>query len=403
MSTYQRIRAAQAALPEAVKQLSWVSFWNDMASELLYPVLPLLLTSVLGAPVAAVGVIEGAAEGVAIGLRAISGWLSDKKGGKRRPWISAGYGLSVIARPLIAIAPVWGVVLGARLIDRTGKAVRTAPRDALLREATPPEKLGSAFGWHRAMDTAGAVGGPLVAAILLWQDVPLRWVAAAAILPGVVALLITFRIKDIPRTAEQKAEVAKGRVRDLPRQFWFVAGAWGFFSLALSSDAFIVLRAVNVGLSPAWTVLVYAGINVVNVLLAWPLGALSDRIGRRALLLPGVAVYAIVYLGLAVVGGPAALIPVLLLYGVYGAATDGVARALVGDAAPKHQSGTAYGAFAAVSGVAVLIASVTAGFLWDDISPATPFWVGGVIALVSVPVLWLATRRSERAAPAASP
>ena len=394
MSTYQRIRAAQAALPEAVKQLSWVSFWNDMASELLYPVLPLLLTSVLGAPVAAVGVIEGAAEGVAIGLRAISGWLSDKKGGKRRPWISAGYGLSVIARPLIAIAPVWGVVLGARLIDRTGKAVRTAPRDALLREATPPEKLGSAFGWHRAMDTAGAVGGPLVAAILLWQDVPLRWVAAAAILPGVVALLITFRIKDIPRTAEQKAEVAKGRVRDLPRQFWFVAGAWGFFSLALSSDAFIVLRAVNVGLSPAWTVLVYAGINVVNVLLAWPLGALSDGIGRRALLLPGVAVYAIVYLGLAVVGGPAALIPVLLLYGVYGAATDGVARALVGDAAPKNQSGTAYGAFAAVSGVAVLIASVTAGFLWDDISPATPFWVGGVIALVSVPVLWLATRRS---------
>ena len=394
MSTYQRIRAAQAALPEAVKQLSWVSFWNDMASELLYPVLPLLLTSVLGAPVAAVGVIEGAAEGVAIGLRAISGWLSDKKGGKRRPWISAGYGLSVIARPLIAIAPVWGVVLGARLIDRTGKAVRTAPRDALLREATPPEKLGSAFGWHRAMDTAGAVGGPLVAAILLWQDVPLRWVAAAAILPGVVALLITFRIKDIPRTAEQKAEVAKGRVRDLPRQFWFVAGAWGFFSLALSSDAFIVLRAVNVGLSPAWTVLVYAGINVVNVLLAWPLGALSDRIGRRALLLPGVAVYAIVYLGLAVVGGPAALIPVLLLYGVYGAATDGVARALVGDAAPKNQSGTAYGAFAAVSGFAVLIASVTAGFLWDDISPATPFWVGGVIALVSVPVLWLATRRS---------
>ena len=393
MSTYQRIRAAQAALPATVKQLSWVSFWNDMASELLYPVLPLLLTSVLGAPVAAVGVIEGAAEGVAIGLRAISGWLSDKEGGKRRPWISGGYALSVIARPLIAIAPVWGVVLGARLIDRTGKAVRTAPRDALLRESTPPEKLGSAFGWHRAMDTAGAVGGPLVAAILLWQDVPLRWVAAAAILPGIVALLITFRIKDIPRTAEQKADVAKGRVRDLPRQFWFVAGAWGFFSLALSSDAFIVLRAVNVGLSPAWTVLVYAGINVVNVLLAWPLGALSDRVGRRALLLPGVAVYAIVYLGLAVVGGPAALIPVLLLYGVYGAATDGVARALVGDAAPKNQSGTAYGAFAAVSGVAVLIASVTAGFLWDDISPATPFWVGGVIALVSVPVLWLATRR----------
>lgn len=393
MSTYQRIRAAQAALPETVKQLSWVSFWNDMASELLYPVLPLLLTSVLGAPVAAVGVIEGAAEGVSIGLRAISGWLSDKEGGKRRPWISAGYALSVIARPLIAIAPVWGVVLGARLIDRTGKAVRTAPRDALLRESTPPEKLGSAFGWHRAMDTAGAVGGPLVAAILLWQDVPLRWVAAAAILPGFVALLITFRIKDIPRTAAQKAEVAQGRVRDLPRQFWFVVGAWGFFSLALSSDAFIVLRAVNVGLSPAWTVLVYAGINVVNVLLAWPLGALSDRIGRRALLLPGVAVYAIVYLGLAVVGGPAALIPVLLLYGVYGAATDGVARALVGDAAPKNQSGMAYGAFAAVSGVAVMIASVSAGFLWDEISPATPFWVGGVIALVSVPVLWLATRR----------
>lgn len=395
MSAIRQIRAAQAALPETVRRLSWVSFWNDMASELLYPVLPLLLTSVLGAPVAALGIIEGGAEGVAIGLRAISGWLSDKEGGRRRPWISAGYGLSVLARPLIAVAPVWGVVLGARLLDRTGKAVRTAPRDALLRESTPPEKLGSAFGFHRAMDTAGAVGGPLIAALLLWQDVPLRWVAAAAILPGVVALLITFRVQDIPRTEAERQAVRTSRVRDLPTRFWLVAGAWGFFSLALSSDAFIVLRAVDVGLSPAWTVLAYAAINVVNVILAWPFGALSDRIGRRALLLPGVAIYAVVYLGLALVTGPIALIPVLLLYGVYGAATDGVARALVGDAAPKEQSGTAYGAFAAISGIAVLIASVAAGFLWDDLSPATPFWVGGVIALLSVPVLWVATRRAS--------
>ena len=392
MSRLRQIRAAQAALPENVRRLSWVSFWNDMASELLYPVLPLLLTGVLGAPVAVVGIVEGAAEGVAIGLRAVSGWLSDREGGRRRPWISAGYALSVLARPLIAVAPVWGVVLGARLLDRTGKAVRTAPRDALLRESTPPGRLGSAFGFHRAMDTAGAVGGPLVAALLLWQDVPLRWVAAAAILPGVVALLITFRVRDIPRTAAERQAVRTSRVRDLPPRFWLVAGAWGFFSLALSSDAFIVLRAVDVGLSPAWTVLAYAGVNVVNVLLAWPFGALSDRIGRRALLLPGVAVYALVYLGLALATGPLALIPVLLLYGVYGAATDGVARALVGDAAPREQSGTAYGAFAAISGVAVLVASVTAGFLWDDLSAAAPFWVGGVIAALSVPVLWLATR-----------
>ena len=388
----RRILAAQRALPETVRRLSWVSFWNDMASELLYPVLPLLLTSVLGAPVAALGIIEGAAEGVAIGLRAMSGWLSDKEGGRRRRWISAGYALSVLARPLIAIAPAWGVVLGARLLDRTGKAVRTAPRDALLREATPPEKLGSAFGFHRAMDTAGAVGGPLVAAVLLWQGTPLRWVAAVAVLPGVVALLITFTVRDIPRTDAERAAVRQGRVRDLPPRFWAVAGAWAFFSLALSSDAFLVLRAVDLGLSEAWTVLVYAAINVVNVILAWPLGALSDRIGRRALLLPGVAIYAVVYLGLAAVGGAAAAIPLLLLYGAYGAATDGVARALVGDAAPREQSGTAYGAFAALSGVAVLIASVTAGFLWDGISPAAPFWVGGAIAALSLPVLWLATR-----------
>lgn len=393
MSALARVVAAQRTLPETVRRLSWVSFWNDLASELLYPVLPLLLTGVLGAPVATLGIIEGAAEGVAIGLRAISGWLSDKEGGRRSRWISTGYALSVLARPLIAVAPAWGVVLGARLLDRTGKAVRTAPRDALLREATPPEKLGSAFGFHRAMDTAGAVGGPLVAAILLWQGVPLRWVAAVAVLPGVVALLITFTVHDIPRTADERAAVRAGRVRDLPRRFWVVAGAWAFFSLALSSDAFLVLRAVDLGLSEAWTVLLYAGINVVNVLLAWPLGALSDRIGRRALLLPGVAVYAIVYLGLAAAGGVALAIPLLLLYGVYGAATDGIARALIGDAAPKDQSGTAYGAFAALSGVAVLIASVAAGFLWDGISPAAPFWVGGAIALASLPILGLATRR----------
>ena len=392
MSALGRVLAAQRALPEAVRRLSWVSFWNDMASELLYPVLPLLLTSVLGAPVAALGIIEGAAEGVAIGLRAISGWLSDKEGGRRRPWISAGYALSVFARPLIAVAPAWGVVLGARLLDRTGKAVRTAPRDALLREATPPSQLGSAFGFHRAMDTAGAVGGPLVAALLLWQGTPLRWVAAVAVAPGVVALLITFTVRDIVRTDDERAAVRSGRVRDLPPRFWAVAGAWAFFSLALSSDAFLVLRAVDLGLSQAATVLLYAAVNVVNVLLAWPFGALSDRIGRRALLLPGVAVYALVYLGLGAAGGIAAAIPLFLLYGAYGAATDGVARALVGDAAPASQSGTAYGAFAALSGAAVLVASVAAGFLWDGISPAAPFWVGGAIAVASLPVLWLATR-----------
>jgi MFS family permease len=383
-----RIQDARRRLPENVRALSWVSFANDCASELAYPIVPLFLTTTLGAPVAALGLIEGLAEGIAVGLRGIAGRLSDRAGERRRPWIVGGYAVSAAARPVIAAATHWGIVLGGRLADRLGKAGRTAPRDALIRDSTPPELVGAAFGYHRALDTAGAVVGPLAAVVLLASGVSLRtalWVAAG---PGLAALALTARVRDVPPAAREEA-LPTGPVRALPRPFWLITGAWVVFSLGNSSDVFLLLRSRDLGLSITLAILAYALYNSVYSLLAWPLGALSDRIPRAVVLGAGLAVFVLVYLGFALAPGSWAVWPLFLVYGVHVAATDGVARAWVGDHVPRGLAGTAYGVFSSASGAALLAASVAAGLLWSHVSTRAPFFVGAAAAAAGLVAVWV--------------
>lgn len=391
-SSVRGMREARQSLPENVRALGWVSFANDLASELVYPILPLFLAITLGAPVAVIGLIEGIAEGVAVAFRGAAGVLSDRVGSaRRRPWIFAGYATSAAARPVIALAPAWGWVLGARVADRLGKATRTAPRDALILESTPPQLLGAAFGYHRALDTLGAVVGPLVALAALALGASLRAVLFLAIVPGLVTLVMLRGVREAPRRAAASRPSPGGAGR-LPARFWVVLAIWTVFSLGNSSDVFLILRANDLGLTTTLTVLAYVVYNVVYAGLSWPLGALSDRIARPAILASGLAVFALVYLGFASAGSSWVVWPLFAVYGVYIAATEGVARALVGDTAGEGGAGTAYGIFAAVTGAALLAASIVAGLLWSRINPSAPFYLGAVTATVALALLlaWLA-------------
>ena len=387
MELASRIVRASRRLPRAVRALAWVSLANDAGSELAYPVLPLFLTVTLGAPVAVVGLIEGIAEGATVGLRGVAGRLSDR-GERRKPWIVAGYALTGLARPVVAAAPAWGWVLGARFGDRLGKAARTAPRDALIRDTSPPELVGESFGFHRALDTAGAVVGPLVAVGLLAAGVSLRGALWVAVIPGALALLLLGRVREAPRAREATREEA-GR---LPGAFWLAAGVWVVFSLGNSSDVFLLLRARDLGLGAALVVLAYALYNLVYSSFAWPLGALSDRLPRTAVLAGGLVVFAAVYAGFALAPPKWVLWPMFAVYGLYVAATDGVARAWIADRTGEGLAGSAYGAFSAATGAALLIASVAAGLLWSHVSHAAPFVMGSASALAALVLLPLIRR-----------
>ena len=306
----------------------------------------------------------------------------------------AGYSLTAVSRPLLAAATAWGVVLGARLVDRAGKAARTAPRDALIRDSTPPPLLGASFGYHRAMDTAGAVVGPLVAVALLAAGISLRTILWFAVVPGFATLLLLRAIREAPRAAREEAAPTES-ARNLPGSFWMVLGVWVVFSLGNSSDVFLILRAKNLGLGFTLTVLAYAVYNLVYTSLAWPLGALSDRVSRATVLAGGLAVFACVYLGFAFADRSWAVWPLFAVYGAYIAATEGVAKAWVGDRAPAGLAGTAYGIFAAASGAALLVASVVAGALWSHVSARAPFLLGAAAAGIALVLLLAVERRGS--------
>ena len=382
-----------------MRVLGWVSLANDMASELAYPIVPLFLTITLGAPVVVVGVIEAIAEAVAVGVRFLSGWISDRRGQRRKRWIVTGYSMSTFARGVIAAAPAWGWVLAGRVVDRFGKGVRSTPRDALIRDSTPQPLQGSAFGYHRAMDTTGAFIGPLVAFVLLTQSVSLRTILWVAFVPGLLTLLLLSRLREAPQHSEDRRRaVVPSAVRDLPRPFWVALGIWVLFSLGNSSDVFLILRANNLGLSATLVVLAYVVYNAVYAVLAWPLGALSDRVPRQYVLAAGAAVFSLVYLGFALASGDWAVWPLLALYGVYIAATDGVARAWIGDRAPVGSSGTAYGVFSLATAGALFLASIVAGALWSRVDPSAPFFIGAVTAgLAAIALLSTGTHRAVRA------
>ena len=400
-----RIEQARRRLPANVRKLGWISLSNDAASELAYPIVPLFLTTTLGAPVAIVGLIEGIAEAIATGVRLLSGWVSDRMGDRRKPWIIGGYGASTAARAMLAAAPGWGLVLAGRVVDRFGKGARTTPRDALIRDSTPPELRGSSFGYHRAMDTAGAVIGPLLAVLLLESGVALRGILWVACGLGVITLVVLRGVREAPGHDPARATAVIAQREPLPPVFWGAIAVWVLFSLGNSSDAFLVLRARDLGLGVVVVVLAYAVYNVISCSLSWPFGALSDRVPRSVLLGGGLAVFAIVYFGFAVTSHGWAVWPLFATYGVYIAATEGVARAWIADTLPDRAAvGTAYGIFFLTTAAASLVASVVAGLLWTYVSPRAPFVVGAGAALIALVFLvafelgWQARARTIKVA-----
>jgi MFS family permease len=366
-----------------VKALGAASLLTDISSEMVLPVLPLFLTETLRASVTSLGVIEGVAESAASLLRPATGWASDRLG-MRKPFIVSGYALSSISKAGFALAQSWGGVFGLRFGDRLGKAIRTPPRDALLADSSDPRDFGRSFGLHRAMDNAGAAIGPLVAfAILSVFPGDFRRVFFASFIPGALSVLVLiFFVKAV----RHRATAFKGF-----RLEWQSLGATYqkfilvdfLFRLGSSSLAFVLLRAKQSGFTDAQVPLVYFVFNIVTALLAYPLGGLSDRVGRRGMVLGGYLLFALNYAGLALFDGRVALLMAFVVLGVHTALIDGQQKSLIADLVPAERRGTAFGVYHMVVGVALLPASVIAGFVWDRFGASATFGLDAGLAFVA--------------------
>lgn len=373
--------AARAPLPPTVRALAATSFLTDAASEMLYPLVPAFLATVLGASPAFVGTIEGAAESTAALLKVASGWWSDRVG-RAKPLVVAGYALAAVARPLVALSTAAWQVLALRLIDRTGKGIRGAPRDALLAASVDASERGRAFGFHRAADHAGAVVGPLLAfALLEWAGLSLRTVFALSAIPGALAVLVLVtRVRETRGAARVASPGAADLRAPLPRRFWAVLGVILVFTLGNSTDAFLLLRAQELGVPVAQLPLLWAALHVVKSALATPAGALSDRVGRRTLLLAGWAWYAVVYAAMAFATTAWEAWALFLAYGLHFALVEGAERALVADLVPAERRGTAFGWFNAAVGAAAFPASLLFGVVWSRAGAPAAFLVGAALA-----------------------
>ncbi len=364
-----------------VLALSAVSFLTDVSSEMIYPLLPIFLTSVLGASASFIGAIEGAAETTASLLKLASGWWSDRVA-RRKPLVVLGYGIASLARPLVAIAQSASQVLMIRVADRVGKGIRNAPRDALISESVDPSIRGRAFGFHRAADHAGGVLGPLLAfAILTWQLAELRTVFWLAAIPGVLSVLVViFFVRDVPRVSSGATPAAPDLTQPLGARFWRVLLVIFLFTLGNSTDAFLLMRAHQLGVPIALAPILWAALHVVKSASSTPGGALSDRIGRRPTLIAGWAIYAAVYLGFAQATEAWHAWVLFLVYGVYFGLTEGSERALIADLVRPERRGTAYGWYNLSIGLGALPASVLFGFVWDRAGAPTAFVMGAGLA-----------------------
>ena len=380
---------ADAPLPREVKVLGAVSFAQDAASEMLYPFLPRFLTITLGAPPAVVGIVEGVAEATAAVMKAIGGWVSDRIG-RRKEQIATGYGLAALGKMIIAVATVWPLVLVARFVDRVGKGVRTAPRDALLIEVTPQSHRGRALGFHRAADTAGAVLGPLLglAAFALFSH-RIRPVLVLAVVPAVISVMLVSLVREPPHRNGRDSTGAGRPVRaPLPRRYWRTVAVLTLFGLINFSDALVLLRAQDLGLGVAGVVWAYVLYNMVYAAVSYPAGSLSDRIPRRLVYAAGLVVFAVAYLGLGLVTGTGWVFVLLPLYGCYTALTDGVGKAWVADLCPAEDVGWGLGLFHALTGAGALVAGLWAGLFWGE-TGRLPFLISGFGALVVAAVVAL--------------
>ena len=369
--------------------LGLVSFFADVSSEMVYPLIPLYLTMTLGATPVLVGVIEGIAESMASLLKVFSGYLSDKYN-RKKPIAFCGYAAGVVYKLALIFAGSWLGILGARLIDRFGKGIRTAPRDVMVAESANQEEMGKAFGIHKALDMAGSALGILLAFILLRQvgEGGYRFIFALSIIPVLLALMMFVFIKE-----KKEVRVVKER-----EYFWKNLKALNgdlklylvitlLFTLGNSSNTFLLLKAVDVGFSSTDVILLYFVYNTTAALLAIPCGKRSDRVGRKRLLIGGYLIFAIVYMGFAFVTQKWMLVAVFVLYGFYTAMVAGVERAFIAEIAPAHLKGTMLGLHATLVGVALLPASVIAGILWDSIGAYAPFVFGATLSALAALML----------------
>jgi MFS family permease len=404
-------RPTWRGLPRNVWVLGVTSFLTDVSSEMIINLLPLFLANVLGAGTAVVGLIEGLAESTASLFKVFSGWLSDRLG--RRKWLAvAGYGLSTLAKPFLYVAASWSWVLGVRFADRVGKGIRTSPRDALIADSAGEGQRGLSFGLHRAMDTAGAFCGLLIAAGVIWsmqasggtlQRETFQTVVLFSILPAALAVLVLIAgAREIPGTADRTRRPSLS-LKGFGARFRGFLLIVVLFTLGNSSDAFVVLRAQERGLSVLAVMGALLALNLTYSLVSGPAGVLSDRIGRRQVIVGGWLLYGVVYLGFALAGAGWQVWLLYAVYGVYYGVTEGVARALVADMVGPEQRGTAYGLFNAVVGVTAFPASLLAGLLWQGaggwkgFGPSAPFLFGAGLALAAalLMVVWL-PRLKER-------
>jgi len=373
------------------------SLLTDISTEMVYPLLPLFLTSTLGATPAIVGIIEGMAESLASLLKVFSGAISDRFG-RRKPLAIAGYGFSVVGKLFLVIATSWTGVLVGRLADRFGKGVRTAPRDAIIAESAREGARGAAFGLHRLMDTLGAVLGVVLAYYFLTgYHGDYRIVFIYSIIPAALGVACLFLVRERGAAAARRQVSFQWGALD-PRLRAFLVVTF-LFTLGNSSNQFLLLRARNLGFAPEKVLLLYLLYNLVYALVSYPAGKLSDRIGRRTLLVLGYLAYGLVYLGFAVVRDPGSLWWLFAAYGIYIGFTEGVEKALVADIAPAHQKATLIGLHATLVGIGLLPASALAGLLWNLLGAAAPFYFGGAMGCLASLGLWHVLRTRAPGAP----
>jgi MFS family permease len=392
-------------LSKPVWLLGWISLFTDSASEMVYPLLPLFLTTVLGAGAMSLGVIEGVAEGTSSVLKVVSGWLTDRTGTPKR-LVVAGYSLSSLARPLISLVTAWPQVLVLRFIDRVGKGVRTSPRDVMLVRFAPERTRGRVYGFHRAMDHSGAVAGPLIAAAYLhFHPEAYRSLFTWTLVPGLIVIALVLRLPNpkLPSSAPSASSRPPSPATPLPppaarppsaprlpSRFYRAMAVITLFALGNASDAFILLRLSNLGVAAVWIPLLWSALHVVKMTSSVLGGALSDRFGRRLMIGLGYLWYAAIYAAFAYLTALPWTVAVFLAYGVYFGLTEGVEKAWVADMAPEGARGIAFGVYNGALGFGGLAASVLFGAIWTRVSPAAAFLTGACLALAASVLLYLA-------------
>ena len=379
-------------IPSTVWVLGIVSLLTDMSSEFIHSLLPVFLAGTLGASGLMIGLIEGAAEGLALATKVFSGYLSDVLG-RRKPLIVLGYGLATLTKPLFPLAGSVHWVLGARLLDRVGKGIRGAPRDALIADVTPNEVRGAAFGLRQSLDTVGGFAGPLLAiAAMAYFAGNMRAALWIAVVPGVLAVaLLVFGVREpesAPGKVPAKLPFSREGFRRLGGTYWKLVAIGSLLTFARSTEAFLVLRGSNLGLANTWVPLVLVTMSLVYTVAAYPAGAWSDKGGRRPLLIAGMVVLAIADVVLALASGMVGLFAGIALWGLHMGLTQGLFAAYIADLAPGALRGTAFGVFNLATGVVLLATSALSGFVWDVFSPATTFWMGAALAMVGAAALF---------------